>query len=111
MFSKVYKKNTLFKNLKDVCQAIGFTNEVKTILHDARVMRNFVAHELAIIVDENDEESLAYISESIEKAAKKLATGEIVVTTLLNLITGQEVLAAGAGAKLRDSIVTWVCEW
>lgn len=106
--SKIYKNKTLFQNLENTCRVLGFKEEIKATLTEAREMRNFVAHDLAVVVREDDDGR--YITESVRKAAVSLATGDILVATLLNLIGGTEVLNEGAGARIRDSIVEWVCE-
>ncbi|WP_419783318.1 hypothetical protein [Maridesulfovibrio sp.] len=110
LFSKIYKNNTLFKNLREVCEGLGFDGEVKKTLNEARQMRNFVAHELPVIIFDNNDDTLEFTSDGIRKAAVCLATADIVVSTLVNLIMEQEILAEGAGARVRDSIVEWVCE-
>lgn len=110
IIDKCYRKTTLFKNLNETCKKLGVSENFKTILDDARIKRNFIAHQLAIPLNEDDEKLLQLYLKEIEDAATCVANADILISTLANLITNQPTLRPDVVPAIKDSIVAWVCE-
>ena len=99
-------KNTLFQNLIEINNYIDIPKNYDEVLSNARKARNIVAHDLTsglehtFVKTEKEDE----LEKTISKLSREIIEGELLVITIVNLITKEQI----PNKKYLSNKIEWI---
>ena len=111
-FTSEIHSNPLFKHVEKISKSFNLDKDTHSLIYDAKEARNYIAHELTQGIQstiETDDGREIVVSD-LENTITKIAKANIVIVTLMAIITNDLISPPSYINSYVDMVLNWVLE-